>query len=137
MTKQEVLNALGKEEKDIESAATKVCGYGECICGYNGCNHSNRMSSLPTIGNDTCCPMEKYNITPQKNRLISMDSILDDTDLFLLCANCDYAKVVETNNGEELELERTDEEYQAHCMDCPVQMCRDNMVETMAEAMMS
>jgi hypothetical protein len=61
-------------------------------------------------------------------------SWLDSAGLASLCAKCEHATVVEASDGRGLELDRSEEAYYTHCLDCPVQMCREGMMDSMAEA---
>lgn len=47
------------------SGAKKICGSGQCICGFD-CGHSNKApAALPKVGTETVCPLARYEVEPQ------------------------------------------------------------------------
>ena len=47
------------------SGAKKICGTGQCICGFD-CGHSNKApTALPKVGTETVCPLARYEVEPQ------------------------------------------------------------------------
>lgn len=137
---------LTEEEKKVYfqelaiSGAKKLCGLGTCISGFP-CGHEKHnlvkparlMSAAPE------CPLAKYNIQTEhdprpwweRNRSECEPS---EEELFAICALCGNGDVTELAGGEYLELERKDIHY---CLDCPVEMTREEMAEISAEARMS
>lgn len=125
--------------KRAMEAATILCGSGQCIacyeCGH--CNHSN-VTGLPPVGEQTVCPLSKYEVVPdtrsfaEKLKAGDNDS-LDINGLFSICACCSHCDDVKVD-GNEYTLDRSEGSYYAYCMDCPVAMAWDNLQEGMAEA---
>ena len=140
MQKNEVFKVFGET---AEKAAKQVCGRGECFCAYE-CGHSNKAgngkSCVPTVGEDTVCPIAKYNVTPDtrtfEERLATHEQDVDMNGLFALCACCEHSDGAEKVRDCYV-LNRTTECYMNHCLDCPVNMTRECMEEGCAEAAMS
>lgn len=143
MRKLDMQKRISIFEEDAKKAAKDVCGNGLCCCSFN-CGHTNKSGfMLPNIGENTTCPLEKYNIVPDTRtfaeKLKAGDKILSPEkqieQMFAICACCEYVDVVE--NGEYFEIERSEQVYHAYCLDCPVQKTTEAIEENMAEAMMS
>ncbi len=138
MEKKEIIKVF---EKDAENAAKKICGCGECFGDYD-CGHPNKAKAvIPKLTKDTECPLAKYHIKPDGRTFYEKLKAgeaepLDEDDLFAICACCEYTDGV-TENGGSYELNRTEETFYKHCMDCPAHMAYEGIVETKAEAMMS
>ena len=111
--------------------ACKLCG-STCIASYD-CPKKSR-SLLPLVGKEAVCPLAKYDVpeAPARDSIFGPSVTMED--LFYACADCKHAKVFA--EGDEWVLDR-ESSYEAACIDCPVQMCRDNIHECMAEAAMS
>lgn len=111
--------------------ACKLCN-STCIASYE-CSKKTK-SLLPLIGKETVCPLAKYDVpeAPVRDSIFGPSITMDD--LFYACADCKHAKVFA--EGDEWVLDR-DASYEDACIDCPVQICRDNILECMAEAAMS
>ena len=93
---------------------------------------------LPLIGKNTVCPLAKYNVEHEKPKrsertgfILRDDPTMDE--LAALCQYCDF-RDASKDTDEEIDLESC---YFTHCMDCPVQHVRDNILECAAEAAMS
>ena len=118
------------------AAATRICGAGNCFCGYKVCSNPTGRVTNPVsmIGSDEVCPLAKYKC---KNipKPTSRDKLLDywqkcrvsKGDCALLCGECDY---LETDSDGYI----SEDCYFKHCMDCPVNRTRESIEETEAEA---
>lgn len=125
--------------EEAENVAKRVCGEGECF-GRFQCGHSNRVDiGLTPCGKDTVCPLARYNVTPTETSFVERLRMgikpLESEDLFSLCACCEYGNAA--IDGDYVVLNRTDEDYEKHCLDCPVHMVQECILENEAEAMMS
>lgn len=123
--------------------AKRVCGQGQCYACFN-CGHTNKVSyQMKQLGKGDKCPIESYGVEPDTRsfaeRLEAGETFLSGEDeierLFAICARCEHADVVE--NGDNYELELSDETYADYCRDCPVAKAREGIEENMAEARMS
>lgn len=121
-------------EEEGKKTAKAVCGSGQCLCSYYNCGHPNVVGSLRQIGSDTTCPLAKYHAEvdtrpwwdPSVER-VTIDGLL------AVCALCDNASV--SQEGDEYVINRPN--LTAHCLDCPIHLCIDNITECEAEARMS
>ena len=128
LTKEECTSIFGEEAKKV---AQIVCGQGQCMCGYYKCGHSNCLPLDFRIGNDTVCPLAKYeakvDTTPWWEHMgdqVTLDG------LFAICACCDYATTKQDVEGMVVHYN----DLHNHCLDCPVHMARENLMESIAEA---
>ena len=117
-------------ERAYETAC-KVCSP-NCIAPYDCPKKNAETAILPPVGTETVCPLAKYNAPaeikdPFKN-CISLE------DLFYVCRNCEHVNNLDKENDWEINREKV---FETVCIDCPVQMCRENILETRAEAAMS
>lgn len=127
---------MNKSTKNLFAAraretACKLCD-STCIASYD-CSKKSR-SLLPLVGKEAVCPLAKYDVPkkPEKDSIFGPSITMED--LFYACADCKHAKVFA--EGGKWVLNR-DGCYEDACIDCPVQMCRDNILECIAEAAMS
>lgn len=123
-------------EKEAKSGAKKICGIGTCICAYP-CGHQNRKErGLKLYGENQKCPLEKYNVIPDKRKFFDIpykESNPSPDELFALCANCQFAEVEEFTDHYEVNMKSLEK----YCIDCPVNLVRESMQELAAEAAMS
>lgn len=111
------------------SSAKKICGSGQCICGFD-CGHSNKApAALPKVGTETVCPLARYEVEPQPVSDPFGPPVTQD-EIYALCRMCPHAKVESEEDGPE-RLTRVD--FYEACLDCPVKACEDAMQEAEAE----
>lgn len=115
--------------------AALVCGSGECISGYTGCNAPDPASrrTFPMFGADKVCPLKKYNVVPGSSD--NKDPTMED--LFYVCACCDHVEGVEEVeiDGEMVyDIIKADDTFKKHCIDCPVQYFISCIREMQGEA---
>ena len=111
------------------SGAKKICGSGQCICGFD-CGHSNKApAALPKVGTETVCPLARYEVEPQPVSDPFGPPVTQD-EIYALCRMCPHAKVESEEDGPE-RLTRVD--FYEACLDCPVKACEDAMQEAEAE----
>lgn len=111
--------------------ACKICD-SDCMASYD-CP-KKAASPWPLFGKETVCPLAKYDVSEKPKTDNPFGPRISLEDLFYVCANCKHANVIESEDTWEIERERT---FETVCIDCPVQMCRDNILEARAEAAMS
>ena len=140
MTKKETLEVFGK---DAEVAAKRLCGCDQCFGNYD-CGHPNNVSKnirMSKLSEDTVCPLAHYNAEVDTRsfaeRLMAGEKPLEDSDIFAICACCEYSNGAKEIGEELVELDLTEESYMKHCLDCPVHMAFECMQENRAEAEMS
>ena len=128
LTKKECLSIF---EEEAKKTAQAVCGCGQCFCGYYNCGHPNVQPIAIQLGKDIVCPIAhygaKYDPTPWYERM-GDDITLDG--LFAVCACCNHTVV--TQVGEEMVITYTG--LEEHCLDCPIHIAKENIMESMAEA---
>lgn len=116
---------MDSRTKALIKAASLVCRAEDCICGHE-CGCSKEGHSLPMIGEETTCPLERYGMPEKAYRPKDfMDGFRHRPaakDLRKLCSVCEH---------------RTEEDYVGFCLDCPVQMVWEAISETEAEAAIS
>lgn len=78
--------------------------------------------SIPPVGADKVCPL----VSIKARKLATADSV-SEADTWAVCRKCQH-----TEDGE-----IAPDSYVAHCLDCPVQMARESLRETSAEASVS
>lgn len=123
------------KNKELISAACKVCNSG-CIASFNCGKSKSEFGTVPLFGSNTVCPLEKYEIehsTEKRSLEERLMSHPDLDDLFLLCKYCEHRDT--SNDAEDTIF--TANCFESHCIDCPVQSCRENIEEAMAEGAMS
>lgn len=111
-----------------QGGVKKICGNG-CIAGFS-CGHP-RTRHIRLFGQETTCPLEKYNITDVETKIpwFERKPVTED-ELMAICVRCDHAIVKESENG--LSAEYAD--FARFCIDCPVVSVRDSIAEAKAEA---
>ena len=125
-------------ESFLKAAACKVCT-NECFASYDCGKEKNRIGRpLPLVGKNTVCPLAKYHVEHQQPRISDKTGFIlfnDPTmdELSALCRYCDFRDPSQ-DTEENIDLESC---FFTHCMDCPVQHLRDNILECAAEAAMS
>jgi len=147
MKENEKMTAAGEEKEifgeDAAKMAKQVCGIGECMGCFN-CGHENKCKNLlPQYGKGSKCPLEEYNVAPDKRTFrerIESGEYTPGTEetlngLFALCACCEHSGIIEKDGL--YELCRTDEAFIDYCIDCPVNMARESTQECLSEAGMS
>lgn len=124
-----------KIHEHLVNSARKVCTPG-CIAGFECGKSKEYKGSLPLCGTNKICPLQKYEIKhddrPQDllTRLSNEPSL---QELDLLCEFCEHRdKTADTDK--EFSLESC---FVSHCIDCPVESCREGIMEVYAEAQMS
>lgn len=123
------------EKQQAIEAAKKVCTSGCIACFECGKSKSN-FGSISRFGNNEICPLAKYDVEHKDDREGFLESLLNNPDLddlFILCKHCDHR---DSSDDKENDISISSC-YETHCMDCPVQMCRENIQECAAEAAMS
>ena len=140
MNKTETMELFGEEAK---VAAQQICGCGECFGNYD-CGHPNNISkriNMRKLSEDTTCPIAHYEVKPDTRpfheRLMAGEKPLDERGIFALCACCEHSNGVKEAGEDTVELDLDESAYEKHCMDCPVHMAYECMMENLAEAMMS
>ena len=121
-------------KKELQVAACKVCTTG-CIASFNCGKTKSAFRTIPLFGSNTVCPMEKFNVDHSKEKtdwVERLENQLDLDDLYLLCKYCEHR---DKSNDTENTIS-TANCFESHCMDCPVQSCRENIQECMAEGAM-
>lgn len=119
----------------LNAAACKVCNSG-CIAGFECGKSKADWGRLPLFGSNTVCPLQKYEVehTDKGKTLIErLRNTPELEELDLLCQHCDF-RDKSKDTPETFSLESC---FVSHCMDCPVESCRENIEETIAEARMS
>lgn len=113
-------------------AAKKVC-VNDCPAAYPTCMKCKKV--IPLVGKENICPLAKYNVPQERNpkpwHEIGAAEVMSYGDSFALCACCEYGKL----SKDETEVTRMG--FCEVCIDCPVNMCEDNLEEAEAEARMS
>ncbi len=95
---------------------------------------------MPKLTKTAECPLAKYNVEAdagmhcEKFGTGGMDAY--EEELFAVCACCEYTDEVKEINGCYV-LDRKDEIFYDHCLDCPVHMELESISEMKAEAAMS
>lgn len=122
-------------KNELIAAARKVCD-SECIACYE-CGKSKTIGrTLPLIGKNTVCPLQKYNIEHNDGPKSFLERLQNDAtleDLDFLCEYCEH-RDKSKDTPESFSIGNC---YMTHCLDCPVQMYRDGIEECAAEARMS
>ena len=120
-------------KQKLLEAATRICTPA-CIAGYD-CGKSKAAGfgkPIPLFNKENAvCPLEKYKIEHKelsKNWLDADYPTLED--IFLLCKYCDH-RDSNMDTEDTISIENC---FMTHCMDCPVQMCRESIAECDAEA---
>ena len=123
------------QKNQLFSAACKVCTPG-CIASFNCGKSKSEFGTVPLFGTNTVCPLEKYGIEhPEEKRRLEerLMHSPDLDDLFVLCKHCEHRDA----SNDTPNVISTANCFETHCMDCPVQSCRENILECMAEGAMS
>lgn len=129
---------LEEGQRAARSAAQKLCGLGECICGYK-CGHSNK-SKFPVpvrlFGKETECPLAGYHIEPSERTFVfnRKEDRLTSDELFWICACCAHSQIKDEDEQWIVDRDRC---YMDVCIDCPVVKHTDYITEAEAEARMS
>jgi hypothetical protein len=125
----------------VEKMVSQICS---CHCTFT-CHKSEcprgewhkssfDFKPLPKSGTDNKCPLMQFVADRiESNRWsVPLDSLTDD-DLWAVCYDCKYSKVVESLNvdGPTISLE---DSFYSHCIDCPITAIRDVISEGAAEA---
>lgn len=118
-------------KKELQAAACKVCTSG-CIASFDCGKTKSDFGAIPLFGANTVCPLEKFNVDHDKEKTDRAGRLGLD-DLYLLCKYCEHR---DSSNDTEHSIS-TARCFESHCMDCPVQSCRENMQEGLAEGAMS
>lgn len=121
----------------LKTAACKVCT-NECLASYDCGKEKTHMGRpLPLVGTNETCPLAKFDVEHQSRKSDKTGFILRDDptleELTALCEHCDFRNNSK-DTGNEISLESC---FFSHCIDCPVQSCRDGILECAAEAAMS
>ena len=115
-----------------KEAASHICCGEMCPRAYN-CGIKKKYT-LPLFGTNTTCPISRYNLPKEryvpKDVLDSIINRVELEDLYEICANCEHAEIKDGY------IER-DKCFESHCIDCPVYICEEGILETIAEASMS
>ena len=122
-------------QKQLIAAASKVCTSG-CIACFECGKSKSSFNHLPPFGTNKICLLEKYGVEHDdspKDIIESLKNNPDLDDLYILCKHCEHRDSSKDKDNE-LSIESC---FETHCMDCPVQMCRETIQECTAEAMMS
>lgn len=123
------------KNKKLISAASKVCTRG-CIASFNCGKSKSEFGTVPLFGANTVCPLEKYGIEHSEEKK-SLEERLrnspDLNDLYILCKHCEHRD----SSNDTKDTISTANCFESHCIDCPVQSCRENIMECMAEGAMS
>lgn len=126
---------MKEKENQLYEAAKKVCT-NHCISSFACGKTKISAGHLPLCGTNKVCPLQEYNVQHREGKEDMMRHIMCGPtmeDLDLLCENCKHRdKYKDTRNTFSL-----DSCFETHCIDCPVQMDREGIEETIAEAMMS
>lgn len=117
------------EEKAYETAC-KVCSP-NCIASYD-CPKKATAGLLPPAGTETVCPLAKYDAPAEVKDPFKDHISLED--LFYACRNCEHVNNLDEEKNWERDREKV---FETVCIDCPIQMCRENILEARAEAAMS
>lgn len=144
--KKERLSNAETEKIFLEAAkeeAKRVCGNGRCIACFK-CGHENKDEyTIPKFGKGEQCPLEKYGVEPDgrsfAERLKDGEKVLTPQEelnnLSYICACCEHSQVVTPNGDYELDI--SDDDFAAYCLDCPVHQAIEGIEENMAEALNS
>lgn len=122
----------GVYEAFKKSIAKKVCGYGQCFCGYD-CGHTNRSPYSPKlIGTNHVCPLARYEVEPDDRGFFARsaeENSLTLADLWTFCACCEHGELQGDNVAQK--------DFETVCIDCPVKAVIDTITENEAEGRMS
>ena len=120
---------MEKYKKEAVKTAQKLCN-SDCVSGVDcGLEHNPRTS---LIDDTFVCPLQKYQVTNRTTPDPFSGNRLTETDIFFLCADCENGEVTETPNEEVVgPIDET------KCLDCPVGMAWEAILEADAEAAMS
>ena len=110
--------------KKIADTVSLLCA--NCSSGYrNGCPRGDwskaSVVEIPPVGTDKVCPIASMKATKR------IEPILSEEDTWAICRKCQF-----TDDGE-----IAPDAYVMHCMDCPVEMAREGIQESAAEASVS
>ena len=123
------------KNKELISAANKVCTPG-CIASFACGKSKSEFGTIPLFGSNTVCPLAKYGIEHSEERLSLEERLClspDLSDLYLLCKHCEHRDT----SRDTPDTISTANCFETHCMDCPVQSCRENIQEARVEGAMS
>lgn len=98
------------------------------MAGFD-CGKKRDFNPIPLIGTNTVCPLAKF-------RVHASDEINDwptIAELDYLCEVCEH-RDKSSDTKDEFSLASC---FESHCIDCPVESCRENIQECMAEAALS
>lgn len=122
-------------EVQLQKAAAKICDPG-CIACFDCGKNKERAVNLPLCGTNTVCPLQRYDIDHSKAPADMLARLMNEPtleDCSLLCQFCEHRNA--SNDTEDsISLESC---FATHCIDCPVEMCREGIEELAAEAAMS
>lgn len=114
-----------------KETACKLCD-SDCIASYD-CP-KKAASRLPLVGTETVCPLAKYDVPKNTKPINPFANQVTLEDLFYVCRNCEHVNNLDEEKDWERDRERV---FETVCIDCPIQACRENILETRAEAAMS
>lgn len=130
---------MNDDKRILTEIAKKICT-NHCIASFECGKTKAAAGNLPLCGTNTVCPLQEYDVQHSNSMRLEKKDILswwqNEPTLDELDTLCQYCTHRDKSNDTDTTFS-TESCFVTHCIDCPVQMYRENIEEATAEAMMS